>query len=108
MTPCTMPSPRNQCGAHPGLGLEPLRTYKPASSFGKEPSTRRSNVSTSLDTGAKSPRNHHGNEGSTTVVDGLPSGALGRAVCFELPPHAATSPAPPNPAAANAPSRSNV
>jgi hypothetical protein len=115
MTPWTMPSPRNQCGEKPGLGFEPFRTYRPASSGGKVPSTFRSNVSVSRVTGAKSPRSHHGFERSTTVVDvGTPRVVGAAVVTFEralpldLPPHAARIPAPPSPAVASAPRRSNV
>src|SRR3954451_25339814 len=57
-TPCVMPSPKNQCGESPTDGFEPLRTYRPFSSGGNAPCTRRLNDSISLGTGAKLPCIH--------------------------------------------------
>src|SRR5256885_1750601 len=100
MTPSTMPSPRNQCGEKPSLGFEPFRTYSPESSGGSVPSTFRSKAWVSRVTGAKSPRSHHGFDRSTMVVDVDAPVVPGPVVtggwdAADLPPHAASTLAPP-------------
>src|SRR5689334_19709872 len=86
-----MPSPKNQCAESSCCGFEPLRTYRPFSSGGSAPSTRRSVAPVSWCTGAKLPRSHHGVSPAPVVTGPVVVAVPPARLPPPLEPHAASS-----------------